>query len=57
MVPINQNADKSAKEDDENTEATLNPYKYIKIKTKNYRMSGEQNCLIQMIDETKNIMY
>jgi hypothetical protein len=57
MVSINQNADKSANEDDENTEATLNPYMYIKIKTKNYRMSGEQNCLIQMIDETKNIMY
>ena len=57
MVPINKNSDKSAKEDDENTEPTLNPYKYIKIKTKNYRMSGEQNCLIQMIDETKNIMY
>lgn len=33
------------------------PYSYIKIKVKKYRMNGEENSLIQMIDETQNIMY
>lgn len=33
------------------------PYTYMKIKVKKYRMNGEENCLVQMIDETKNILY
>jgi hypothetical protein len=40
MVPVNQDASKIEHQDDED-EAKLSPYKYIKIKTKNYRMFGE----------------
>ena len=40
MVPANQDAAKTEDEVVED-EAKLSPYKYIKIKTKNYRMFGE----------------
>ena len=29
----------------------------MQVKCKKYKMMGEENCLIQMIDQTKNIMY
>ena len=35
----------------------MDPFTYLKIKVKNYKMNGENNVLIQMVDETKNILY
>jgi signal transduction histidine kinase len=41
----------------ESEDIVADPYTYMKIKVKKYRMNGEENCLVQMIDETKNILY
>ena len=35
----------------------VDDFLYLKIKVKNYRMNGDENCLIQMVDETKNVMF
>ena len=57
MISINKKGEKIVDDDDVDKDEIFEPYSYLKIKTKDYRMSGEQNCMIQMIDETKNIMY
>jgi hypothetical protein len=51
-VAINEKSNVEEEKEDEIPDA----YTYIQIKVKKYFMNGEENCLIQMIDETKNIM-
>jgi signal transduction histidine kinase len=55
-VLIDDNGDELI-ETEENEEKVHDPFDYLQIKVTSYFIKGEENCLIQMIDETKNIMH